>query len=537
MYDLDTHATKTLGMKGSFVMSTAPLMLLFLFLGLSSPSAERMPSDPVKSRANYESVVAHLDTGGDLIIAANTDGVVENIAAGLRAWTEMLPRGAFDENARKVFDQLPAFITSSGFYAVDGFGMSLLPVGDGVNTLKIFVRRDPAAAELPLWRAMVGGAPRALTSLNYLPADTVLARLCGGEPDQLFKLVADAVQQVGGADASEEWEKALTQADKALGTSAKALIASLGSDAFLSIQLSTTESLSIPLPGGRQAENAEPLTIPLPSLLIGTAVRDATLLDTVRRLVAGTQAPCVTSQVDGVTLISVPIPDAAPYPLNPTFAVHKGMFLFGTTPDVVKSAISAAVALDGLRNTPAFKRDFARFPATHNGLSFIDRRFTESFAKVKTALLQSVGGRGNFGAMGVPLLGTDSGSHLLVIVNEKDGIAISGTTSDSALQTLRCMAIIPMTATIGSAVAIPSMMRARRTAVNYSCINNLRMFDSAKEQWAMAEAKNEGAEPVVPEVLQYIKGAAMPVCPQGGHYTLGVIGQPPTCSHPGHALP
>ncbi|MBM4164862.1 MAG: hypothetical protein FJ222_10555 [Lentisphaerae bacterium] len=517
-------------------MAYSPFMYLFFLLGLSAPSAERMPSDPVKSRANYETIVAHLDTGGDLMVAANTDGVVENLVTGLRGWTEMMPQGVMNDDARQAFDRLPAFITSSGFYAVDGFGMSLLPGGDGMNTLKAFLRRDPAAAELPFWRSMVGGAPRALASLDYLPADTVLARIGSGEPGQLFKLVTDAIRQVGGADAARGLDQALAEAGSNLGTNVSALVNSLGAESFLAIQLSATQTLPVPLPNNREAAAAEPLTIPLPSLLMGAAVRDATLFDTVRRLLERSQAPCVTTQVAGATLISVTIPEAKDYPLNPTFAVHKGMFLVGSTLDAVKSAIASADSKNGLRAAPVFKKEFASLPAMNNGLSFMDPRFSETLSKVSTALMRSVsGGRSGLGGMGVFELA--SGSHLLVIVNEKDGIAVSGSTSASALQTLRSMTLMPLITTMGSAIAIPNLMRARAVTRNYSCINNLRMLDSAKEQWALEADKPVGAEVVEKEVLQYIKGATLPVCPQGGRYTLGPIGQPPVCSYPGHQLP
>jgi hypothetical protein len=67
------------------------------------------------------------------------------------------------------------------------------------------------------------------------------------------------------------------------------------------------------------------------------------------------------------------------------------------------------------------------------------------------------------------------------------------------------------------------------------CINNLRMIDAAKEQWAMATRKSDGDVVNVPEMVQYIKGAALPVCPAGGDYAVNPIGRNPTCSVPGHA--
>jgi|GEM_PF-3002840 len=68
------------------------------------------------------------------------------------------------------------------------------------------------------------------------------------------------------------------------------------------------------------------------------------------------------------------------------------------------------------------------------------------------------------------------------------------------------------------------------------CINNLRMIDAAKEQWALAERKGEGDQPDPAGVAQYLKGGRIPECPAGGVYKLNPIGKEPECSVPGHAL-
>ncbi len=516
------------------MVATIPLMVLFLLLGVSGSPSGGPPSDPARSRANYEAVVAHLDIGGDLMVAANTDGLVESVVEGLCGWAAMMPERGLGQEAKRAFDRLPQFIADSGLSAADGFGMSLLPRGDGLNALKVFVRRDPAATGLPLWRAMVGGAPRELKSLDYLPADTVLARIGGGEPGQLFKLLSDAVRQVGGPDSARAFDGALAQAGAVLGTNVEAVVASLGADAFFAIQLSATQTLAIPVPaaGGQ----AEPLTIPLPSLLVGSAVRDDTLPAVLRRLLAGHQVPCVTSQVAGVTLISVPVPAAAPYPLNPTYAVHGGMLLLGTTPEAVKAALSAAANKDGLRGTPAFKQAFQGQPVKNNGISFADRRFAETLAQVQSRVLRSaLGGPGSRSGALAPL-GQVTGSHLLVTVNEKDGISVSGVTSAGTLQTLRSVTIMPVAALLG-AVAVPNFMHARSVTTRGDCADNLRLLADAKEMWALAYDKAEGAAVVEAEVVKFLRGGAMPLCPQGGRYTLGPLGKPPACSHPGHGLP
>lgn len=74
---------------------------------------------------------------------------------------------------------------------------------------------------------------------------------------------------------------------------------------------------------------------------------------------------------------------------------------------------------------------------------------------------------------------------------------------------------------------------ARRNA----CINNLRMIDSAKEQWALADRHGEGDQAVVNQVNEYLRGNHTPVCPANGKYTYHPIGRNPTCDCPGHKMP
>ena len=93
--------------------------------------------------------------------------------------------------------------------------------------------------------------------------------------------------------------------------------------------------------------------------------------------------------------------------------------------------------------------------------------------------------------------------------------------------------MIPMCA----AIAIPSFVKARDVSQQNACMNNLRMIDSAKEQWALAERKDIGDSVEVPAVNDYIKGATTPWCPAEGTYTYNPIGQNPTCSKPEHELP
>jgi len=88
-------------------------------------------------------------------------------------------------------------------------------------------------------------------------------------------------------------------------------------------------------------------------------------------------------------------------------------------------------------------------------------------------------------------------------------------------------------AAMHSAAAVFSAEAQQRNA----CINNLRQIDAAKQQWALENKKAADAVPTVQDLSPYFKDGILPVCPSGGTYTIGIVGEVPTCSVPGHALP
>jgi outer membrane lipoprotein-sorting protein len=70
-----------------------------------------------------------------------------------------------------------------------------------------------------------------------------------------------------------------------------------------------------------------------------------------------------------------------------------------------------------------------------------------------------------------------------------------------------------------------------------ACINNLRQIDAAKNEFALEKGKANGTIVTETDITPYLVGGKMPVCPSGGTYTIGKVGEKPTCSIPGHELP
>ena len=81
-----------------------------------------------------------------------------------------------------------------------------------------------------------------------------------------------------------------------------------------------------------------------------------------------------------------------------------------------------------------------------------------------------------------------------------------------------------------AAIAIPNFVRARNTAQQNACINNLRQLDGAKQQWALENKKTDTDTMASTDVAVYIKNNIYPSCPASGTYTLGAVNADPTCS-------
>ena len=84
------------------------------------------------------------------------------------------------------------------------------------------------------------------------------------------------------------------------------------------------------------------------------------------------------------------------------------------------------------------------------------------------------------------------------------------------------------------------MMTNRNRRVDL-CIENLRIIDAAKGQWFLENRKQITDLPTWKDLLPYFsvsagKGLGVPICPDGGEYTLGSPTEKPTCSIPGHVL-
>jgi prepilin-type N-terminal cleavage/methylation domain-containing protein len=82
-----------------------------------------------------------------------------------------------------------------------------------------------------------------------------------------------------------------------------------------------------------------------------------------------------------------------------------------------------------------------------------------------------------------------------------------------------------------AAIAVPNFMKARATAQQNACINNLRQIDGAINEWALESGQSNGATVGgVATVSAYIKlnsNNSVPGCPAGGTYSTSTVGNNP----------
>jgi prepilin-type N-terminal cleavage/methylation domain-containing protein len=98
-----------------------------------------------------------------------------------------------------------------------------------------------------------------------------------------------------------------------------------------------------------------------------------------------------------------------------------------------------------------------------------------------------------------------------------------------------------------AAIAIPNFVRARQTSQTNMCIDNLRMIDAAKQQWALEKGQTGLATPEASDIQPYLgRGSGeLPVCPNDTHvsfttsYTMGNCQTTPVCqiNSSQHVLP
>ena len=96
---------------------------------------------------------------------------------------------------------------------------------------------------------------------------------------------------------------------------------------------------------------------------------------------------------------------------------------------------------------------------------------------------------------------------------------------------LRVVIPLAVIAVLFAAITIPSCVPARWVAHQNACRNNLRMIKRAKAKWAEAQNRQPSDMPTMADLFgPGLEFKNEPICPSGGTYSLGAVGEEPRCS-------
>src|SRR5258706_14284079 len=70
-------------------------------------------------------------------------------------------------------------------------------------------------------------------------------------------------------------------------------------------------------------------------------------------------------------------------------------------------------------------------------------------------------------------------------------------------------------------IVIPNFIRAGLSKASNACVTNLRQIEGSKQQWSLENKKQSNDVPTSAEIALYLNNNKLPLCPQGGSYTMG----------------
>jgi hypothetical protein len=364
------------------------------------------------------------------------------------------------------------------------------------------------------------------------PDNTALAIFADADLSLLWNVTKDEVAKSGFPQANDFLQQLPDQFEKNTQVRWDTFINSIGGEFGLVVTLNDSNKVPIPLPSGA-------ILIPEPGLLLAIKVNDDTIFNRIdAELKKNPNQQVISVETNGLSMRTVVVPLPLPIDLRPSAASSGGWLFIASSDAVINKALAVkAGEQPGLKSTAEFKHLSQGIPDTGNQFSYVSPAFGRTVMEIQKQVITAQAAQ-NSSQPQMAWMNSFFGANRATFcysvgMNTPDGCLTVGNGNQSAanLVLLPAVAVPAMLA----AVAVPNFVKARQTSQENACINNLRQIDAAKNQWALEKGKKTGDVPTQEDLLPYL--SRWPHCPAGGTYTIGAIGEAPTCSIPGHALP
>ena len=482
-------------------------------------------------KTSFTEVTSQLDPGGNFYLYLGTAQWLDNLSTkvgSLRQVVASLP-DLKPEDATKVnkaFDIATRLIKDSGIEDVSGVGMSSVEIEKGMYRNKMLLHHYSGKGDGFLWQ-LAGKDPHPLTGLDFLPTDTAMAFFSDADLPLLWNVVKKEVAKADLPQAQQWLDNLPVQFNRATQIKWDAFLDSLGGEFGLVITLDPDNNLTLPLPGGATQ-------MPQPGLVLALKVNDDTIFNRIDAALKSNPQVSRSNKPDlKMRTMRVPVPLIGE--LRPSAASSVGYLLIASSDSLIRDALAVKSGKKpGLKSTDEFKHLSQGIPDHGNQFVFVSQRFAETMMQVQQqALAGSTKSQPQMAQWMQSVYQNRPAFAYSVGMNTPEGCLTVGNSSQGYAST----ALLAPVAVVGmlSAIAIPNFVKARATSQQNACINNLRQIDAAKNQWALEKGKKPTDVPTTQDLLPYLR--SWPVCPAGGTYTIGAVGEIPTCSIPSHKLP
>jgi hypothetical protein len=501
-------------------------------------SAATAKAGTVSAEKNsFQEVTSQLDPGGNVYLYLGTEQWLENLSGKVSNFRELL--GAIPDvkdeergNIEKAFNVLTNVIHSSGVEDVSGVGLSSIATEKGFYRTKALLHHYKGKGDGFLWK-MFGEKPHELAELNLLSTNTALAIFSDLQIPLLWETIRKQAAQSGFPQAEETINKMPEAFEKATGLKWDQVLASLGNEYGFVVTLDEAKKVSLPIPGAGQ-----PMEIPAPGLMLVAKVKDDTIFNRIDTALKATGMPVTSADQGNVKMRTVAIPLPLPIQLAPTVAAADGYLFIGTSDSVIKDALAVkAGQAPGLKTTDEFQRVAKNMPSQGNSFTFLSSRFGKAFMQVQSQAMASAPGSSKLPKQWLQSFANPerAGFGYSVAANTDEGWLTVVNGNQHAGTIIVASTVVPVA--VGAALVLPALAKAKQNAQKVACINNLRMIDSAKQQWALENKKKDSDTPTQQDLLQFLPKHKFPVCPGNGDYTINEVSSKPQCSVAGHAMP
>jgi hypothetical protein len=508
-----------------------------------APSGGTGPGGSIVSaeKTSFDEVTSKLDKGGNLYLYLSTEQVMARMATNLAAFSNMFTQlpNVPQENVTKIFEVIGNLVKESGIEHISGVGASSIAREPNFYYNKFIVHHYTGENDGLLW-TMFGNESHPLKELDLLPEDTAFASYMDLDVPLVWKTIQKELKQAHNPQIDQGLAQIPDKFKASMGISLDDVMASLGGGYGFVFTLDEKTMVGLPIPG-----NA--MEIPSPGLAIFFKVKNDAIYNRIDQLTIGN--PLVAKSTEGgIRTISIVPPIQLSFPLRPTFA-RSGDYLFITSSDTMLRTMLAVQAgkEKGYKSTDEFKRLSQGVPAEGNNFTIVSEKFGRSMKQVvKTMISAQPAALGNRSKSIQDMMDANPAAITYAVgANGPEGWEAYGNGNQS-MGAVILPAMIGGTA-IGAAIALPAIAKAKAAAQGTAagpqanaCINNLRLIDGAKGQWALENHKQNTDVPTVQDLTPYLgrgPNGQFPVCPEGGIYTIGAINERPRCSIPGHQLP